>query len=255
MRDEGVASAARNALRTVLCLRVLRPKRPRSCSESTWSGSLVSWSMPPSHSVTVLDISVETPMTVPGLSKQPPTYVGFAMQADESQSKSGQLFIVIQQSPPSVGDDGWQNERREEEVNTSRRQLHDSDRAAQSLDNAVHAVFKDVVGFGGIDLAIVSPSDSTFRLSESVTEAHGSGKTWPDGNLTSAKSRQDLRPWLNNISLGVSVSAVGEKTFYHALTQMIILVLQISIHDSAHVIRLENIASIDTLPVLQQNWC
>ena len=90
-----------------------------------------------------------------------------------------------------------QDERREEDVSASRRQLHDADRAAQSLDNAVHAVFKDVVGFGGFDLAIVSPSDSTFGLSESVTVAHGSGKTWPDGNLTSAKSRQDLRPWLN----------------------------------------------------------
>ena len=72
-----------------------------------------------------------------------------------------------------------QDERREEDVSASRRQLHDADRAAQSLDNAVHAVFKDVVGFGGFDLAIVSPSDSTFGLSESVTEAHGSGKTWP----------------------------------------------------------------------------
>ena len=33
-------------------------------------------------------------------------------------------------------------------VNISHPQLRDLDRAAQGLDNAVHALFKDVVGFG-----------------------------------------------------------------------------------------------------------
>ena len=96
-----------------------------------------------------------------------------------------------------MGDDEGHNERREEKVNISHRQLRDLDSAAQGLDNAVHALFKDVVGFGGIDLSIVAPSDSTIRLSENVREAKGSAKTWPDGNLIAAKSRQDLRRWSN----------------------------------------------------------
>ena len=51
-------------------------------------------------------------------------------------------------------------------------------------------MLKDVVGFGRLDLAIVSPSsDSTCGLSESVTEAHGLVKLRSDGNLTTAKSR------------------------------------------------------------------
>ena len=57
----------------------------------------------------------------PNLSKQPPKQVAFATQTDESQSEWGQLPTVIQQSPPSMGDDGGQNEWREEEVNISRR--------------------------------------------------------------------------------------------------------------------------------------
>ena len=46
------------------------------------------------------------------------------------------------------------------------------------LDSAVFAVFKDVDCFGKIDLAVASPSKSTFGLSDSVTEAHGSAKMW-----------------------------------------------------------------------------
>ena len=34
--------------------------------------------------------------------------------------------------------------------------------------------------------------DCTCGMSQSVTEAHGSAKTWPDGNLTAVKSHQDL---------------------------------------------------------------
>ena len=83
------------------------------------------------------------------------------MQCDEPQSKYGQRLIVIQQSPPSVGDEGA---RMKGEAKITRSQLHDLDRAAQSLDNAVHVVFKDVVGFGRIDLAIVSPSQRTYRI-------------------------------------------------------------------------------------------
>ena len=75
------------------------------------------------------------------MAKQRQKQVAFVMQAVESQSKWGQLSIVIQQSPPSVGDGGCQNKMREEEVHILHRQRHDLDRA-QSLDNAVHAVFK-----------------------------------------------------------------------------------------------------------------
>ena len=61
------------------------------------------------------------------------------------------------------------------------------DRAAWSWDNAVQAMFPGVIGFRGIDLAIVSPSDCTFRLSESVTWAQRSARTWSDGNLTTGE--------------------------------------------------------------------
>ena len=87
-----------------------------------------------------------------------------------------------------MGDDGGQTERLEEEVKMTYRQPHDLDRAAQSLHKSVHAVFQDEVDSVGIDLAIGSPSDSTFRLSESVTEAHGSA---------------NLRRWLKSMSASV----------------------------------------------------
>ena len=65
----------------------------------------------------------------------------------------------------------------------------DGDLEEQCGSLAGYAVLKDVVGFGRLDLAIVSPSDSTCGLSESVTEAHGLVKLRSDGNLTTAKSR------------------------------------------------------------------
>ena len=138
------------------------------------------------------------------------------------------------------------------EVKISYCQLHELDCAARSLNNAIHAVFKDVVAFGGIDLAIVSPSDSMFRLSESVTDAHGSAKTWPDGELTSVKSRQDLPRSLNRCQPRCVWFCCPEEIILHMVS---VLVLQISIHSSARVINLENIAPNGTLPLSQQNWC
>ena len=111
-----------------------------------------------------------------------------------------------------MGDDGGDGKRRgEEEVNESHHQIHEWDRAAESLDNAVHTAFDDVVGFGRIHLAIASPSDSTFGWYESVTEVHGSAKTWFDGDLTPVNSRQDLRRWLNQCQpRSVSFCCLGE---------------------------------------------
>ena len=45
------------------------------------------------------------------------------------------------------------------------------DRVAQKLDGAACVLFNDAVGFGRSDLCMVSPSDGTCGLSESVTEA------------------------------------------------------------------------------------
>ena len=73
--------------------------------------------------------------------------------------------------------------------------LHELDPAAQQLDNSTYAVFKDVVGFGRTDLPTASPPDSTCRLCESVTEAHGSAKMRSDGDRTTAESRCDVRQW------------------------------------------------------------
>ena len=66
-----------------------------------------------------------------------------------------------------MGDDGGQSERREEEeVNFSHRQRHEFDRAAQSLDSALHACVQRCSSIRRIDLASVSPSDSTLLLSQ-----------------------------------------------------------------------------------------
>ena len=90
-------------------------------------------------------------------------------------------------------DDGGQSERREGVSELSPIKIHELDRVAQKLENAAYAVYEDVFGFGRIDLESVSQSDSTYRLFESVTEAHASAKIWSDADLTTAKSRQDLQ--------------------------------------------------------------
>ena len=135
-----------------------------------------------------------TSLTPPSLSRQPQKppqkHIAFAMEASESLSKQGQHLFVTQHSPPSVGDDGGQRERREGVSELSPIKIHELDRVAQKLDNAAYAVYEDVVGFGRIDLESVSQSDSTCRLFESVTEAHASAKIWSDAYLATAKSRQ-----------------------------------------------------------------
>ena len=81
----------------------------------------------------------------------------------------GSSPIVTQDSPPSLGDDGARLRGAKVAFELSPSKLHELDRASQKLDSPACAVFKDVCGFGRIDLVIVSPSHSMCGLSESVT--------------------------------------------------------------------------------------
>ena len=56
-------------------------------------------------------------------------------------------------------------------IRTFLSKVYELDRVAHKLDNAACVLFNDVVGFGRSDLYMVSPSDGTCGMSESVTEA------------------------------------------------------------------------------------
>ena len=129
----------------------------------------------------------------------------------------------------------------EKKVNISRRQLHDLDRGHCSPC----WVQKMQLRLEESIWQIVSPSDSTHRLPESVTEAHGSAQTWSDGKLTTLKSRQDLRRWLNQYQLRCVWFCCPEENILPRSDTKDTNPLSSS---------LEINASNDTLPLLQQKW-
>ena len=86
-----------------------------------------------------------------------------------SRWKRANLNQTMGSSPIVTGDDGARLRGAKVAFELSPSKLHELDRALQKLDSPACAVFKDVCGFGRIDLVIVSPSHSMCGLSESVT--------------------------------------------------------------------------------------